>query len=176
MNAYFPAYVLDSCRLQKMHTRRVLEFCAVSVPAGEGQRRFVLTYRDPSKMEKNNIDTLLVASATLKVRKDEYLDYKKVTLHELAEGNHLIFAPIVRGVPDDYKVARAMLYVFNEQTLKISPFWESPTCSGCRDQRVRINASEDEPRLTIEYVRTSGTDEKSTALSWPQDAFTPVEK
>ena len=170
---YFPAYVLDSCRLQKMRTRKMLEFCAVSVPAGEG-RRFVLTYRDPSRMEKNNIDTLLVASATLKTGKDEYLDYKKVVVNELDEGNHLILAPIVSGLPDDYKVARAVLYVFNERTLKMTPFWQSPPCTGCRDQRVHIGAAEDEQHLTIEYIRTSAGEEKSTALPWPPDDLSPT--
>jgi hypothetical protein len=166
---YFPAYGLDRCGLHRLADKHVLEFCAVSEFAGAGRRRFLITLRDPSRMEKKGAgQAVLVASAVLKAAPDEYLDYRNATIQALAPGSHLIFAPIVRGVPERYRAARAALYVFDEQTRKLQALADPPPCpEGCRGQRVQVSHDEGATEYTIEVIQTVGEEERSTSLTWP---------
>lgn len=155
---YFPDHELGNCRLERLFTGRVLEFCALSAPAGPGpgpgQRRFSLTLRDPTKMEKGLREAVLVAATVVKAEKGEYLDYRRASAQRLRNGLHLLFAPLVKGVPERPAGLRALLYVFSESDKKILPYWESPPCSaGCRGQELRVVPPEGEGPLAIEYVQ-----------------------
>jgi hypothetical protein len=166
---FFPAYELDHCRLIKLVKRGVWEFCASSEPVNDQTRRFRMTLRDPSRMERKvGGKAMLVSMVEVLTKPGEYLDYKAVLILPLVRGRHLVFAPIVNGVPGRYESGRAEFFIFDEESRKFQSFWLPASCQKpCQEQKAQLLAGPEEDQLSISYTAISAGQPRQLMKSIP---------
>lgn len=161
---WYPDFPLEHCRVHAFGSAGSLELCARSLPAPEG-RKFELTLRDPSKLEKS--EHPLVARVELPTQPTEYLQYEMVAQHELSKSRFLLFVPILTGVPDRYSAGRALLYLFDAEAKTVSLATEAPPCpAGCSGQTVQLRYKPPSPEKTVLLLQTVNGETRTVTLSW----------
>ena len=171
---FFSDSSVEHCKIEHAG-RKSFEVCAESNPAGRG-RRFSLTLRDPSALEMGvSVQTTkhrLVVEVEIPAKPDEYLDLEWVQWFDWVDTKHLVLVPIVHGVPGEYDHARSSLYVFDDQTRKISRVWDSPRCGPpCEGQLLQLGGKRGEAAPTVIYQQKVGGQTLETRLGWNGSAI-----
>ena len=111
----------------------------------------------------------------VKTKPGEYVLYERVVPWELSTRHHLVFVPIVKGVPDAHDEGRALLFIFDAKKKKAKLAWQSPACpSGCTDQQLTLMTNPKKKETTVSYVQTVKGSRTTTSLSWNGKKLKPT--
>jgi hypothetical protein len=109
----------------------------------------------------------LVAEQALGLREGEYLDYEMVTPLNLDDSTWIILLGYVQGTPEDYDVARSVVYLFDGKTNKFTQAFESPACSPkCKGQTLQMRSKPGVPGKTVFLQQNLGSETRSIELRW----------
>jgi hypothetical protein len=170
---FFWPHPLENCRMYPVRGK-TLEFCALSTPQGERARVFSLTARDPSQLDTKSkaykdlakAKHRLVAEEKLPVEAGEYLDYRMTTVLNLPDdAAWLITVPLVKGTPEDYDEARALLYLFDGAKFRL--VHTSEACAPkCKGQTVQTLGKAGSKERAVTFIQTLPETTRRVEFTW----------
>lgn len=170
---YFPDYPLQNERVFKLGKLGMLEFAALSLPDGEGKRRFEITLRDPSKLEpgdRQKAKHVLVARLAVPAEAGEYMDYRLVGIHDLTDTRFLVVVPLVMGTPGEHRSNRMLLWLFDGARKRFELAWQSSPCAKpCTAQNVQLRYKPGERTKEIHVIPSPSG--KTVKLVWDGTAI-----
>jgi len=173
---------LSKCHVYKI-SGHSYELCAISAPAGDQQRKFSLTVRDPSQLDTQDRSPAalqkakhkLVAEQVLVPKAGEYLHYEMVTPLDLDDDTWIIQVPWVKGTPEDYDEARSVLYVYDGKRNRFTEAWSSPACTPkCKGQTLQLRGKPGVPGKQVFVQQTVGDEHRSIELRWDGKRLAPA--